>query len=119
MWVSLAGGVSYWSKCGLSISYWRECGVLAASHWGSNGICPKYQLVGETGVSAVSEGRYTGDPAGGWSRIWVTACVPGTSRWSGRVSVSSLNRVCVGCPCVFTGKPQAGPASKQEILGLV
>lgn len=65
VWVSLAYGVSYWSRCGLSISYWSECRVLAASHWGRNGVCPKYELVVKTSVSEVSEGQYSGDPAGG------------------------------------------------------
>ena len=84
MQVPLACGVSYWSKCGLSISYWSECRVLVASHWSRNGVCPKYQLVGKISVSKVSEGWYSGDPAGGWSKTWVTACVPGTSWWGGK-----------------------------------
>lgn len=70
-------------------------------------------------MSELNEGWYIEDPDGGWSRTWVTACVPGASCWGGRVSISSLNSVCVECACVFASKPQAGPAIKQEILGLV
>ena len=66
----------------------------------------------------MSEGWYSGDPAGSWSRTLVTVCVPGASCWRAECLYLAQNS-CVGCACVFDSKPSAVPASKQDILGLV
>lgn len=102
-----------WGVGSLDVSNWKEWDLSARhesrwgswpSHWGGNGVCPKCQLLGGTGVSERGE----------WGALcWWLESDPGSQPmcWmlvGVRVSEHSPNLVWARGCVWFTQKPQAG-----------